>query len=275
MNAKQRMSAAKVKEALLFCFVLYPTLLRIQSAFLFFVIYLWTGKEDWFPLLYSNLIFIRPWGGGQRLKAEFPRNWVYYMGFNSYKRSWLICVNALHARIFDLCYLWVVTIATVQVVTERSSSTTTDIPSCWFLVCTLLIITLKFNRTKISGCLPRHVFDVINFISLSFLQQTLQISSNILDKKNKAQWDELQEVHSRVYLLSKNFNLVSPSRKVGICTHYMPTIRPCSWRSTYSWSIFFPFTLSLRPQQKHKEGADLSQQICHSLRSFRNKYPTC
>lgn len=162
-----------------------------------------------------------------------------------------------------------------QVVTERSSSTKTDIPSYWFLVCTLLIITLKFNRTKISGCLPRHVFDVINFISLSFLQQTLQISSNILDKKNKAQWDELQEVHSRVYLLSKNFNLVSPSRKVGICTHYMPTIRPCSWRSTHSWSIFFPFTLSLRPQQKHKEGADLSQQICHSLRSFRNKYPTC
>ena len=38
MNAKQRMSAAKVKEALLFCFVLYLTFLRIQSAFLIFVI---------------------------------------------------------------------------------------------------------------------------------------------------------------------------------------------------------------------------------------------
>ena len=43
----------------------------------------------------------------------------------------------------------------------------------------------------------RHIFNVANSILLSLLQQTVQISSNILDKKNKDQWDELQEVHSR------------------------------------------------------------------------------
>ena len=38
MNAKQRMSAAKVKEALSFCFVVHLTFLTVQSPILLFLI---------------------------------------------------------------------------------------------------------------------------------------------------------------------------------------------------------------------------------------------
>ncbi len=47
-----------------------------------------------------------------------------------------------------------------------------------------------FFSEVVSMLLSRVVFGTL----LTFFQQTMQISSNILDKNNKDQWDEIQKV---------------------------------------------------------------------------------